>query len=59
MLLKNIWRRSLPYQIHFHFGAKKLYFGDEARKKLFEGIHKVCETTQITLGPKVKKIFNI
>lgn len=59
MLFKNISIKSLFSQIQFSLGAKKLYFGNEARKKLFEGIHKVCETTQITLGPKVDKNINI
>ena len=40
----------------YHFGSKKIFYSDEARKKLLNGINIVCKTTQITLGPKVNCI---
>lgn len=43
--------RSFPFRAFF--STKKLYYADDARRRLLEGINMVCKTTQITLGPKV------
>lgn len=39
------------------FSNKKLFYSDEARKRLFTGISGVCKATQITLGPKVSLLM--
>lgn len=39
--------------IRHTFSTKKIFFSEEARKRLFKGISVVCDATQITLGPKV------
>ena len=37
--------------------AKDLYFNDEARKKLFDGITKVADAVKVTLGPAGKLVI--
>lgn len=37
--------------------AKDLYFNDEARKKLFDGIKKVADAVKVTLGPAGKLVI--
>lgn len=41
------------YLSFFGFSTKKIFYSDDARKRLLKGINLVCKTTQITLGPKV------
>lgn len=36
--------------------AKKIIFGDEARKKLFEGVKVLAHAVKVTLGPKGRNI---
>ena len=43
--------RTFPFRAFF--STKKLYYSDDARRRLLKGINIVCKTTQITLGPKV------
>ena len=37
--------------------AKKIVFGEEARKKLQAGVDAVADTVKITLGPKEEMWF--
>lgn len=41
------------------FSSKKIFFSEEARKRLFKGISLVCDATQLTLGPKVLMFFEL
>ncbi len=36
--------------------AKEISFGEDARKKLFEGVNKLADTVKITLGPKGRNV---
>ena len=37
--------------------AKDLYYGEEARKKLMDGVDKLADTVKITLGPKGRNVL--
>lgn len=37
--------------------AKELYYGEEARRKLQEGVDKLADTVKITLGPKGRNVL--
>ena len=37
--------------------AKELYYGEDARKKLMEGVDKLADTVKITLGPKGRNVL--
>lgn len=37
--------------------AKEIFYGDEARKKLAEGVDKLANTVKITLGPKGRNVL--
>ena len=37
--------------------AKDLYYGEEARKKLMDGVDKLANTVKITLGPKGRNVL--
>ena len=36
--------------------AKKMLFGDDARKSLEKGVNKLCDTVKITIGPKGRNV---
>ena len=37
--------------------AKELYYGEDARRKLQEGVDKLANTVKITLGPKGRNVL--
>ena len=37
--------------------AKEIFFGDDARKKLADGVDKLANTVKITLGPKGRNVL--
>ena len=37
--------------------AKDLYYGEDARKKLMDGVDKLADTVKITLGPKGRNVL--
>ena len=37
--------------------AKELNYGEEARKKLMDGVDKLADTVKITLGPKGRNVL--
>ena len=36
--------------------AKEIKYGEDARKKLLEGVNKLADTVKVTLGPNGKKV---
>ena len=36
--------------------AKDIKFGEEARRKLLDGINKLADTVKVTLGPKGRNV---
>ncbi len=37
--------------------AKEILYGEDARKKLLEGVNKLADTVQKTLGPKGRNVI--
>ena len=37
--------------------AKEIFYGDEARKKLANGVDQLANTVKITLGPKGRNVL--
>lgn len=37
--------------------AKELYYGEESRRKILEGVDKLADTVKITLGPKGRNVL--
>ena len=36
--------------------AKKIIYGEEARKSLLKGVNKLADTVKVTLGPKGRNV---
>ena len=36
--------------------AKEILYGEDARKKLLEGVNKLADTVKVTLGPKGRNV---
>ena len=36
--------------------AKEIIYGEDARKKLLEGVNKLADTVKVTLGPKGRNV---
>ena len=36
--------------------SKEIKFGEEARKKMLDGVNKLADTVKVTLGPKVRNV---
>ena len=36
--------------------AKEIKFGEDARKKLLDGVNKLADTVKVTLGPKGRNV---
>ena len=36
--------------------AKEIKFGEEARKKLLDGVNRLADTVKVTLGPKGRNV---
>ena len=36
--------------------AKDIEFGEEARRKLLDGVNKLADTVKVTLGPKGRNV---
>ena len=36
--------------------AKEIKYGEDARKKLLEGVNKLADTVKVTLGPKGRNV---
>ena len=39
-----------------HGMAKEIKYGEDARKKLLEGVNKLADTVKVTLGPKGRNV---
>ena len=36
--------------------SKEIKFGEEARKKMLDGVNKLADTVKVTLGPKGRNV---
>ena len=36
--------------------AKQIKYGEEARRKLLDGVNKLADTVKVTLGPKGRNV---
>ena len=37
--------------------AKDIYFGDDARQKLYRGVEKLCDAVKVTMGPRGRNVL--
>ena len=49
--------RSLTHSLKFHFAAKELVFGNDARAKMLEGCDALANAVQVTLGPNGRNVL--
>lgn len=49
--------KTMTNQIKFHFAAKELLFGNDARAKMLEGCDALANAVQVTLGPNGRNVL--
>ena len=49
--------KSLLSGVRYHFAAKELMFGNEARTKMLEGCDSLANAVQVTLGPNGRNVL--
>ncbi|KAJ5078781.1 60 kda heat shock protein [Anaeramoeba ignava] len=48
--------KSIPKQVFLRFAHKKIIFGMEARQSILEGVNKLADAVQVTLGPRGRNV---
>ena len=57
MISKFIFRKAFLKLNSKQFAGKEIFHGDNARKKIMQGVNKLADAVQITLGPKGRNVI--